>query len=315
LASASLPTGARASTDDFIVHGIPAKPGSWPWQVRVLSSETDKKGICGGSLIAPQWVLTAAHCLSGAKEIAIGYGSVDLDQLKVAKVEAFFIHPTYGAPPLPIDGAASSAGQDAAAKSAVPLVKAASGSALPPGPSTDVGLIKLAGPLDGVATVAIADAAADRQLDAAGAAVIVTGWGATYDYNHEKSLLDLYQHLDATALGTIMSSEKVKIPNELRQAEIQIADHQICRDAYAALKGYNDVVDDTEICAGVAGTDRDSCYGDSGGPLMAFDAAANRYVQLGIVAWGYQCGHPVYPGVYARVASFTDWIADTMARN
>ena len=124
LVAASLPVGARASTDDFIVHGIPAKPGSWPWQVRLLYSETDKTGRCGGSLIAPQWVLTAAHCLRGEKPVAIGYGSVDLDQLKVVKVETIFIHPTYGAPPLPIDGTAPSGGQEAAAKSATAEVAA-----------------------------------------------------------------------------------------------------------------------------------------------------------------------------------------------
>ena len=44
----------------MIVGGQVAQPGAWPWQSFLLAQGNFG---CGGSLIAPQWVLTAAHCL------------------------------------------------------------------------------------------------------------------------------------------------------------------------------------------------------------------------------------------------------------
>lgn len=57
-------TPVRAVADeayDFpqVVGGAPVTPGQFPWLVRVRSTDN---GICTGSLIADNWVLTAAHC-------------------------------------------------------------------------------------------------------------------------------------------------------------------------------------------------------------------------------------------------------------
>lgn len=49
-----------------IFNGKPSKKGSWPWQVS-LQLLHPKLGFighwCGGVLIEPTWVVTAAHCI------------------------------------------------------------------------------------------------------------------------------------------------------------------------------------------------------------------------------------------------------------
>ncbi|XP_028513970.1 transmembrane protease serine 9 [Exaiptasia diaphana] len=49
------PSGMR------VIGGETAAPNSWPWQVSVAFASWH---VCGGSLIAPMWVVTAAHCLA-----------------------------------------------------------------------------------------------------------------------------------------------------------------------------------------------------------------------------------------------------------
>lgn len=54
-----------------IVNGLPAGHGEFPWQISLQFQPYfffDSQHICGGTLIAPGWVLCAAHCFMETKQ-------------------------------------------------------------------------------------------------------------------------------------------------------------------------------------------------------------------------------------------------------
>ena len=76
-------------------------------------------------------------------------------------------------------------------------------------------------------------------------------------------------------------------------------------------------IGDSQLCAGgVEG--KDSCTGDSGGPLMSTGITPRdgktRYFVAGVVSYGPEtCGTRGWPGVYTRVSGYTDWILNQLA--
>jgi len=66
-----------------------------------------------------------------------------------------------------------------------------------------------------------------------------------------------------------------------------------------------------QICAGLEEGGRDSCGGDSGGPLIRQDVKGCPR-QIGIVSWGdNMCAASGAFGVYTRLAAHADWLRDT----
>lgn len=81
-----------------IVGGTEATPGSWPWTAEL---RLNGGHWCGGALVAPRWVVTAAHCVYGrsATQFTVVVGEHDRtvaegteQHLSVTQIK---IHPNY----------------------------------------------------------------------------------------------------------------------------------------------------------------------------------------------------------------------------
>ena len=282
-------TGIVAAEDEadteMIVGGKPAKAGKFPYQVRLYASHEDEKGFCGGSIIDPQWILTAGHCLvedseqegpqSPIERVFVGYGSTDRTATTKVESATIVVHPLF-------------------------LEKAIAGGG-------DIALIKLNEPISEPRAVAIATPDTEKTLVTRGVKATVTGWGAIWDPD-DKEVVALLSKIEPQADVT----EKLRFPIKLHEANIHVMDREECRTIYAPQEVG---VADTEICALKPRSVSNSCYGDSGGPLVVLTEEPRRYVQIGVVSWGDRCGRLGNPNVFARVASFSDWIAQTMAEN
>nr|AAR88077.1 serine protease [Armigeres subalbatus] len=147
----------------------------------------------------------------------------------------------------------------------------------------DIGLLRLAAPARYSETVTPICVPLDGNFEdrpADGARLFVAGWGQT-----------------ETDLGS-----RFKLHVSVPKVTIQ---H--CRSKYPAAN-----IDDRQICAG-GQAGKDSCKGDSGGPLMEIMPPTRQQPQpaffvMGVVSYGRQCGLENVPGVYTKISRFGDWI-------
>ncbi|XP_059206892.1 enteropeptidase [Centropristis striata] len=99
-------------------------------------------------------------------------------------------------------------------------------------------------------------------------------------------------------------AEEGSLPDVLQEAQVPVVDSSQCQ---LQLPEYD--ITSSMLCAGYPEGGIDSCKGDSGGPMMCLQDG--YWTLIGVTSFGVGCGRPQRPGVYARVSSFSSWIAQT----
>nr|XP_040148832.1 serine protease 48 [Ictidomys tridecemlineatus] len=109
--------------------------------------------------------------------------------------------------------------------------------------------------------------------------------------------------------------ESDSYPSTLQEVEIPIFNYQACERLFNPvgifIPGSEPFLEEDKICAGDVKKNKDTCVGDSGGPLSCnIDGV---WIQIGVVSWGMQCGK-LLPGVYTNVSYHRTWISDSVSR-
>jgi len=269
-----------------IVGGQDSSNGKYPWIVSLnFNSNTGANpGGCAGTLVAAQWVVTAAHCIKGVCNGA----DCTMSTLSVVLGE--------------FDLSSSSDSFDTYRKNVKlamnPIVHESYQS--PKTSSNDIALLKLAESVDTTRYVPACLPAVN--MDYTGQTGRVYGWGSTASCPPSASniLQEVEVPIVTDAVCEAASSSSVTSSNGAGGCITQAL-------------SYAGQISGDMVCAGAPG--KDSCQGDSGGPLTVKSSSTSQHDLVGVVSWGYGCAADGLYGVYSEVARLRTWIDTNIAAN
>ncbi|ETP03939.1 hypothetical protein F441_19194 [Phytophthora nicotianae CJ01A1] len=237
-------TGLTANEENRIWGGSDGNIDKYPFLAGLRDSFFDET-FCAGTLIAPQYILTAGHCIrTNEMQIIATFGTNDSTgsgsgaAIQVPVI-AGFRHPLY--------------------KKKEHLY--------------DVGLLKLKKPIKRKTAKLCASDGSDNKVGTMGT---VLGWGKTQTSGESTS-------------------------PTLQQITLPVISNAEC----GKFKKYVGRVTEGMLCAGT-GNNKDTCNGDSGGPLLVDDD-----ILIGCVSWGSKCGQQA--GIFTRLTYVMDYIEDILA--
>ena len=268
-----------------IVGGEATSQREWPWQIALFLRAGGREFYtCGGSLIAPNWVLSAAHCFQAET-------SKNPDDWTVASNvgKLSYVGLPAGATTRRVKRVVVNERYDTNTH------------------ENDVALLELAQPLQG-STIA-PQMVPDRALETNRPAT-VTGWGLTRWLVPQKDQQGKVTGFVDGSTNQPIDLAKAQSP-DLQKVAIPLVDVTQCAAAYGP---QGTTIDRRNLCAGMPEGGKDSCQGDSGGPLMT-QTASGEWRQIGVVSFGIGCAIKGKPGVYTRVSAFSDWIKGVVARD
>ncbi|KAG8307791.1 hypothetical protein J6590_013488 [Homalodisca vitripennis] len=153
----------------------------------------------------------------------------------------------------------------------------------------DICLLRMASPIrfnDFVSPICLPVYEIFQRIAYEGKTLEVAGWG----------IRDIFLKRGSSILQTIM---------------VKISNHRQCVEMY---KNKGMMISSNQICAGgIIG--KDSCNGDSGGPLMAPISVESppKYFIIGVVSFGpTYCADTDMPGVYTMVSDYVLWILNNI---